>query len=243
MIPPGGECIVNVPTHPPPRLLVTAGPTHEAIDPVRYLANRSSGKMGFALARQAAARQWTCILVAGPVCLPTPPGVERVDVVTADEMYEAVAARAAAVDAAILAAAVADFRPARAAAGKIKKTGRGILTLDLVPTRDILGSMRHPIGFRGILAGFAAETSDLLAEAERKCLAKHCDLIAANDVSRADIGFGSDANEVVLVSPNRDPEPIPFAGKEMIADAILDRIAELLGSDQGRSTMPDAGEK
>ncbi|MFM7180365.1 MAG: phosphopantothenoylcysteine decarboxylase [Verrucomicrobiales bacterium] len=211
-----------------PRLLVTAGPTHEAIDPVRYIANRSSGKMGFALAARAAARGWSCLLVAGPVHLPTPTGVERVDVVSAEEMYEAVASRAFSYDAAIHSAAVADFRPLHAAEGKIKKSGHEGLTLELTRTRDILGSMRGDIGFTGVLVGFAAETSNLLEEAERKYRTKGCDLLVANDVSRPDIGFGSDFNEVLLISPPRPPEPLPRATKESIADAILDRIAELL---------------
>jgi phosphopantothenoylcysteine synthetase/decarboxylase len=227
---PGGECDVNASPKIAPRLLVTAGPTHEAIDPVRYLANRSSGKMGFALAARAAARGWPCLLVAGPVHLPTPAGVERVDVVSAAEMYEAVAARAGGCDAAIHAAAVADFRPARAASGKIKKGGHEGFSLELTRTRDILGSMRGELGFTGVLVGFAAETSNLLEEAERKYRAKGCDLLVANDVSRADIGFGSDFNEVILISPSGPPEPLPRATKESIADTILDRVVELLAA-------------
>lgn len=241
---PGGEFPVPPLPQRAPRLLVTAGPTHEAIDPVRYLANRSSGKMGFALARRAAARGWSCLLVAGPVSLPTPPGVERVDVISAEDMYDAVNARAGSCDAAILAAAVADFRPAHPATGKIKKAGRGSLTLDLVPTRDILGSMRSPIGFCGLLVGFAAETSNLLLEAERKCRAKGCDLLVANDVSRSDIGFASDNNEVFLISPTRPPEPIPLADKDTIADAILNRITGLLALDHPQAlNSPTAPER
>jgi phosphopantothenoylcysteine synthetase/decarboxylase len=234
MTQPGGECGVIPSSESAPRLLVTAGPTHEAIDPVRYLANRSSGKMGFALAARATARGWSCLLVAGPVHLPTPAGVERVDVVSAAEMYEAVADRAGSCDAAIHAAAVADFRPSRPAAGKIKKSGNDGLVLELTRTRDILGSMRGVFGFTGVLVGFAAETSNLLEEAERKYRAKGCDLLVANDVSRSDIGFGSDFNEVLLLSPDGAPEPLPRASKESIADAILDRVAALLAAKNQR---------
>lgn len=184
--------------------------------------------MGFALAARAAARGWPCLLVAGPVHLPSPAGVERVDVVSAAEMYEVVAARAGDCDAAIHAAAVADFRPAHPAEEKIKKRGHDGLTLELTRTRDILGSMRGGIGFTGVLVGFAAETSNLLEEAEKKYRAKGCDLLVANDVSRSDIGFGSDFNEVIVISPDGGAEPVPRASKETIADAILDRVARLL---------------
>lgn len=184
--------------------------------------------MGFALAARAAARGWSSLLVAGPVHLPTPAGVERVDVVSAAEMYAAVASRAGECDVAIHAAAVADFRPAHPASEKIKKGGHDGLTLELVRTRDILGSMRSEIGFTGVLVGFAAETSNLVEEAEKKYHAKGCDLLVANDVSRSDIGFGSDFNEVLLVSPAGPPEPLPRASKETIADSILDRVEEMI---------------
>ncbi len=210
-------------------LLITAGPTHEAIDPVRYLANRSSGKMGFALAERAAVRGWNVTLIAGPVTLPTPPGVHRVDVVSAADMFAAVEAALPGQDVAILAAAVADFRPKLVHGEKIKKTNKDSLTLELEKTADILGSMRNPLGFTGLLVGFAAETQDLLAYASQKLAAKGCDMLVANDVSRPDIGFGSEENEVTLLycDETRPPETLPKAGKSAIADGILDRIAAL----------------
>lgn len=210
------------------RLLVTAGPTHEAIDPVRYLANRSSGKMGFAVAAAGAARGWEVVLVAGPVALATPPGVRRVDVVSARDMHDAVCREVAGADAAVFAAAVADFRPVVAADRKIKKS-TGLPGLVLEPTADILGAMRGTFGFRGVLVGFAAETNDLLAGARAKLDGKGCDLVVANDVSRSDIGFGSEDNEaVILHRADRREEHLPKMPKAALADAILERVAALL---------------
>ncbi len=210
------------------RLLVTAGPTHEAIDPVRYLANRSSGKMGFAVAAAGAARGWEVVLVAGPVALATPPGVRRIDVVTAQEMFEAVRREAVAADAAVFAAAVADFRPAALAEEKIKKSS-GVVALDLEPTPDILAAMRGAFGFAGVLVGFAAETTDLLANARAKLERKGCDLVVANDVGRSDIGFGTDDNEAaILHRADGRVEHLPKMPKSALADAIIERVAELL---------------
>lgn len=217
----------------PMNLLVTAGPTHEAIDPVRYIANRSSGKMGFALAGRAAARGWHVTLIAGPVHLDTPAGVHRVDVISAAAMFAAVATHLPDTTAAILAAAVADFRPIAPAAHKIKKvpeTER--LVLELEKTTDILGSLRQPLGFTGILTGFAAETENLLANAAGKLRRKGCDLLVANDVSRSDIGFGADANQVTLLfADGRPAESLPRLPKNAVADIILDHIAALAGRD------------
>lgn len=212
----------------PPTILITAGPTHEAIDPVRYLANRSSGKMGFALAAAAAARGWNVILISGPVALTTPPGVTRVDVESAAEMFAAVRHHCPQADMAILAAAVADFTPLQCADQKIKKSGPGTITLTLEQTKDILGSMRHEFAFHGKLIGFAAETENLLDNAQQKLIRKGCDMLVANDVSRSDIGFASANNQVSLLF--RDGRPtlhLPFMPKSELAKHILAQCAGL----------------
>jgi len=215
---------------PPLHFLITAGPTREAVDPVRFLSNRSSGKMGFALAEVAATAGHRVTLIAGPVALSTPAGVDRHDVESADDMFRAVEAAlaqpAARVDAAVLAAAVADYRPAATAARKIKKHTHA-LTLDLVRTRDILASMRHPLGFRGVLVGFAAETDNVLVHAREKLRRKGCDLIVANDVSRPGIGFDTSDNEVTLVFPDGTTRPLPRAPKITLAKEIV-RLATSL---------------
>lgn len=176
--------------------LVTAGPTHEPIDPVRFLGNRSSGKMGFAIAAEAARRGARVHLVAGPVDLPTPPGVERHDVETAIDMAEAVRRLAPASDVVVMAAAVADFRPRQAATHKLKKSD-GIPDLALVPNPDILAGLPE-LAPSALRVGFAAETGDPDDEARRKLEAKGAHLLVANDVSRPDLGFGSDDNEVTV---------------------------------------------
>jgi phosphopantothenoylcysteine decarboxylase/phosphopantothenate--cysteine ligase len=202
------------------KFLITAGPTREPIDPVRFLSNRSSGKMGFTLAGTAARAGHQVVLIAGPVNLATPDGVERIDVVTADEMYQAVAARIEDTDCAIMAAAVADYRPAEIAEQKIKKADE-TLELRLVRTTDILGSARSPMGFTGLLVGFAAETQDLEANAAAKLEKKGCDLIVANDVSKPGIGFDSDENEVVILQRGAASIAIKQAPKAKIAAAII----------------------
>ncbi len=193
------------------RFLVTAGPTFEPLDPVRFLGNRSSGKMGFAIAAAAAERGATVTLVAGPVALPTPAGVERIDVETALEMEGAVRHHAAAADVVVMSAAVADFRPAKMATDKIKKA-KGVPQIDLVRNPDIL-SLLPELAPNALRVGFAAETTDLEAEAQRKLAEKGAHLLVANDVSRSDIGFGSDQNEVVVfrrsgapLRPGRQPK-------------------------------------
>ncbi|CAN5415078.1 hypothetical protein BH23VER1_BH23VER1_26900 [soil metagenome] len=181
------------------RFLVTAGPTREPVDPVRYLSNRSSGRMGYAIAHAAAEAGYAVTLVSGPVSLEIPGGVDFVAVETSDDLYEAVAARIGRADVCIMTAAVADYRPARVAAQKIKKGAAGeILTLELERTRDILGSARGEMGFGGVLVGFAAETENVAANAREKLATKGCDLVCANDVSRRDIGFDSSQNELSL---------------------------------------------
>lgn len=226
------------------RVLVTAGPTFEALDPVRFIGNRSSGKMGFALAAAAARRGAEVTLVAGPVHLPTPPRVRRIDVESAAEMAAAVlpAARLspAAAEVIVMCAAVADFRPAAVAPDKLKKQALGAHpTVELVPTIDILaelGRTRAPGG--PLLVGFAAETTAVEAYARRKLVEKRCDVIIANDVSAPDSGFGVDTNRVTLLTdagPEQPPQvlPLPLLTKVETAERIWDHLAVLLA---GRSS-------
>ena len=207
------------------KVLITAGPTREPIDPVRFLTNRSSGKMGYALAGAFAHESHSVFLVSGPTTLDVPEGVDFVPVETAAEMFEVVARYIGKMDAAVFAAAVADYTPARVADQKLKKSGE-TLTLELVRTADILGSARAKFGFTGTLVGFAAETENLEANARKKLLEKHCDLIIANDVSQSGIGFDSDHNEVLLVYPDRSV-PLPFASKYELALQLVDTITQL----------------
>ena len=195
------------------RILITAGPTREAIDPVRYISNRSSGKMGYALAEQAHARGHEVLLVSGPVSFAAPEGCQKVPVESAAEMY----------DAALMSAAVADYTPVHAAAGKIKKTD-GHLVLELGKTRDILAAMRGELNFKGLLVGFAAETENLRANALEKMRRKGCDLIVANDVSRSDIGFDSDYNEAIILHADGSEQVISRQLKQAVARAILDAM-------------------
>ncbi len=207
------------------KILVTAGPTREPLDPVRYLSNRSSGKMGYAVARAALDAGHAVVLVSGPVALPPPTGAETVRVTTSDEMYEAVHSRVGWADVCVLCAAVADFRPAKVETRKIKKGTRSSFTLELVPTRDILRSLRDVPRAdddpRPVVVGFAAETNDLLAHAREKLRAKGCALIVANDVSRADIGFESDENELTLLFASGEIRVLERAEKNILADALV----------------------
>ena len=205
--------------------LITAGPTREALDPVRYLSNRSSGRMGFALASAAVAAGHEVTLVAGPVALATPPGVERVDVVSAQEMYAAVERHLLRAETAIFAAAVADYRPVQVAEQKIKKSA-DTLTLTLERTTDILGSVRSVWGWRGVLVGFAAETENVLANARAKLERKGCDLMVANDVSQPGIGFDAPENEVTLLTAGGE-ETLPRMSKEALARVIIARTTTL----------------
>lgn len=216
-------------------VLVTAGPTHEPLDPVRFLGNRSSGKMGYELAAAAARRGARVVLISGPTALATPPGVERVDVTTAAEMAEAVDRHAPEADLVLAAAAVADFRPREAAPGKLKKR-EGAPRLELEPTPDILERLaaRSP---RALLVGFAAETSDVEAEARRKLERKGLDFIVANDVSRPEIGFGSDDNEVLVLGRDGESELIPRRSKRQVAEALLGLLEpRLAGQREGAAT-------
>lgn len=203
-------------------VLVTAGPTHEPIDPVRYIANRSSGKQGFAIAAACAARGASVTLIAGPVSLPTPPGVRRVDVETAQEMANAVA-QALPADAAIMVAAVADWH-VEPAGQKLKK-GTGAPELRLLPNPDILAMLGQSPRRPRLLVGFAAETNDVIAHATQKRVAKRADWIVANDVS-GDV-MGGDANQVHLVTAD-GPEPWDPMSKLAVADRLADRIADAL---------------
>lgn len=204
------------------KFLITAGPTREALDPVRYLTNRSSGKMGYAIAEAACRAGHEVTLVSGPVDLSAVEGVETIRVETAAEMYDAVKANLA-VDVAIFAAAVADYRPLAVATQKIKKQGE-LLTLELERTQDILGSMREPFGFRGVLVGFAAETENVVENALSKLRKKGCDLLVANDVSRSDIGFDRDENEVTVFEKSGRSERWQRQSKAEIGAQLIARI-------------------
>lgn len=206
--------------------LITAGPTREPLDPVRYLSNRSSGKMGFALAAAARAAGNEVTLIAGPTCLPAPEGVHLVPVTTAQEMSDAVRRVLPSAAVAIFAAAVADYRPVQISPGKIKKQA-GTMTLSLERTPDILGSARAA-GFSGLLVGFAAETENLLAHASGKLQQKGCDLIVANDVSGTATGFDSDENEITLVFASGEVRPLPRAGKAALAEILVGVCRQLM---------------
>jgi len=215
-------------------VLISAGPTFEPVDPVRFLGNRSSGKMGFALAAEATRRGARTILVAGPVALATPSGVERIDVETAAEMAAAVAVTAPGADLVILAAAVADFRPKVAAGQKLKKD-QGVPTFDLEPTEDILAGLWR-IAPSAVRVGFAAETERLEENARGKLARKDVHFIVANDVSRADIAFGRDENEVLVLPRDGEPVPIPRQGKAGVAAALLDLFTPALAATPATSS-------
>ncbi len=206
------------------KVLVTAGPTREALDPVRYLTNHSTGKMGYAIARAAAARGASVTLVSGPVNLKKPPYMEVVDIVSAQDMFDAVTSRAPDQDIIIKAAAVADYRPATVAEDKIKKSGNDSdLSLPLARTSDILawlGEHRAPGQF---LCGFSMETRDMVANSKKKLEKKHIDLIAANNLKQAGAGFGVDTNVLTLIAADGAKE-LPLMSKEEAAHALLDEI-------------------
>jgi phosphopantothenoylcysteine decarboxylase/phosphopantothenate--cysteine ligase len=214
------------------RVVVTAGPTYEDIDPVRYVGNRSSGRMGFALAAEARRRGATVTIVAGPTRVEPPAVDDVVRVRSAAEMHEAVMRAASNADVVIMAAAVADYTPAVVAPEKIAKT-EAPMTVTLRRTKDILadlGSMRAELGSaRPLLVGFAAETDDVLAKAREKRLRKKIDIIVANDVSKSDRGFDAVANAVTIVAADGE-QPVPLQSKDRVAGAILDRIEHLLRS-------------
>ncbi len=206
-------------------VLITAGPTEEPLDAVRFLSNRSSGKMGYALAEAAVARGARVTLVAGPVHLDPPAGVSVIKVRTAEEMRAAVLDHLPEASIVVKAAAVADYRVPAPAAGKIKKGGAR-LTLELEPTPDILAELGRMKGSR-LLDGFAAETGDPVPEARRKLAAKGCDMVVGNRVDREGTGFGAEDNEVVLVMRTGEAVALPRASKREIADRIFDRLLKL----------------
>jgi len=215
-------------------VLVTAGGTRERVDAVRYLGNRSSGKMGFAVAAEAARRGAEVVLVAGPSRLETPAGVRRIDVESAAEMRSAVLAELPRAAIVVKAAAVADFRPAQAAERKIKKEelaeGAG-LTLELERNPDILAEVCRQPGDR-VVVGFAAESHDVVEAARRKIARKGCDLLVANDISTSSAGFDTDHNTVVFVWPEGEVEELPSLPKAEVAAQLFDRVEKLR---EGRS--------
>lgn len=217
------------------RVLVTAGPNREPIDPVRFISNRSTGKMGFAVAAAAWRRGAEVTLVAGPTALATPHGVRRRDVSSAEEMRAAVVDEFATTSILFMAAAVADYRPARVAQEKLKK-GSGRLVLELDRTVDILAELAPRKGERFVV-GFAAETEQVIANAERKLEEKNLDLIIANDVASSETGFAVDTNAVTMIDRSGRHESVPLMSKDAVADRILDHVVALK---QRRSSAPPA---
>jgi len=209
------------------QFLITAGPTREPLDPVRYLTNRSSGRMGYALAEAARAAGHQVTLISGPVFLPAPAGVALVMIETAREMFETVQSRISGMDVAIFSAAVADYRPVVKAAHKMKKSAETI-TLELERTEDILGSARSVFGFIGCLVGFAAETEKLVEHAQDKLNRKGCDLVIANDVSQQGIGFDSAENAVTLCLPGGQTHVMPQQSKAALAHELIAFISGLV---------------
>lgn len=206
-------------------VLITAGPTQESIDPVRFISNRSSGRMGYSLAAAARSRGARTILVSGPVNLPAPYGVELIRVRGALEMRDAVLKRLPEASVIIKSAAVADYQVSNPSPQKIKKTAAR-MSLELDPTPDILAEVGRQKGDR-LLIGFAAETQNLIAEGRRKMETKNCDMVVANLVSQEGIGFESEENEVTLVLRTGEALPLPRASKRVIADQILDQAMKL----------------
>ena len=204
------------------RILVTAGPTQEAIDPVRFVSNRSTGKMGFAIARAAWRRAASVRLISGPSALPAPYGVERIEVISAADLLGATASNFAWCSALVMAAAVADFRPVQSAPHKLKKNPEG-LTLRMAAIADELPRLAEHKGDR-IVIGFAAETEDLEVNAAEKLRRKQLDFIVANDVSRSDAGFAVDTNIVTIVSADGHRQTTPKLSKDEVADVILNQL-------------------
>jgi len=208
------------------KVLVTAGPTREPLDPIRFISNPSSGKMGYALAEEARDRGAEVVLVSGPTALEPPPGVRVLGVETAEEMREAVLREFPTARVVIKAAAVSDYRPAAVAPEKIKKE-KDTLTLELVRNPDILQELGEQKGDR-ILVGFAAETHDLLVHAREKMARKRLDLMVANDVTRPGAGFAVDTNLTRILAPDGSVEELPLLGKREVARHVWDRVVALL---------------
>ena len=210
-------------------ILVTAGPTREAIDPVRYISSLSSGKMGYSIAEAAKRRGAKVILISGPVSLMPPAGVELVRVITAEEMFNAVINRLQEVDVVVMAAAVSDFKPAVVVNSKIKKENAGGMTLNLVKTQDILSEILEKKG-KQLIVGFAAETEDMVANAKKKLDSKQLDMIVANDVCREGAGFEVDTNIVTVIDRWGETVEYPVMTKAVVADKILDHVVHRLSS-------------
>jgi phosphopantothenoylcysteine decarboxylase/phosphopantothenate--cysteine ligase len=205
--------------------VITAGPTREAIDPVRFLSNRSSGKMGYAIAEAAVAAGHDVKLISGPVSLLSPPGVKTISITSGDDLYREVHRAIGNCDVLVMSAAVSDYRPHRTAAKKLKKRKRSF-ALQLVPTRDILASLPTR-NRRFLLVGFAAETHDLKLHALRKLKQKNCDMIVANDVSRTDIGMESDVNAVTIFLRSGETKTISLTSKKIIARKLVKIISKM----------------
>lgn len=211
------------------RLVVTAGGTREPIDPVRYIGNRSSGKMGYAVAEAARDRGAEVTLISAPTWLAEPGGIEVVHVQTARQMKEAVSGAVLKADALVMAAAVADYQPKDYRGTKIKKNAP-TMTVEMVRTPDILNEVKGNF----LRVGFAAESENMVANAREKLEKKHLDLIVANDITAADSGFGTDTNQVTMIDRNGKVENLPLLSKREVADRILDRVVELLAKKAGR---------
>jgi len=218
------------------RVLVSAGPTQEAIDPVRFISNRSSGKMGYAIAEAARDRGAEVVLVTGPTALTPPPGVEVVSVTTAKEMADALCQHFASSTVVIMAAAVADFRPKEQAAQKLKKRGQTAFSLELETAPDIL-AMLSAQRTSQVLVGFAAETEHLVSHAKDKLRGKGLDLIVANDVTKEGAGFGSDDNAVVILSRTGQQKEFGLMPKRRLADEILTAVQKLRSAQHRSATV------
>jgi phosphopantothenoylcysteine decarboxylase / phosphopantothenate---cysteine ligase len=206
------------------RFVVTAGPTREAIDPVRFISNRSSGKMGYAIAEAALASGHEVTLISGPASIAPPRGAKNVSIITSDELHEAVHRAVRKCDVLVMSAAVSDYKPAAPSARKLKKL-KSSFALRLIPTRDVLASL--PKRRRYLVVGFAAETHDLEINAQKKLRAKNCDAIVANDVSGTATGMESDENEVTIFLRNGETKKIARASKKNIARELVKIIAKM----------------
>jgi phosphopantothenoylcysteine decarboxylase/phosphopantothenate--cysteine ligase len=207
------------------RFVVTAGPTREPLDPVRFISNRSSGKMGYAIAGAARGRKHDVVLISGPATVTPPGGVTTIHVTTGDEMHDAVHRAVRDCDALVMCAAVSDYKPAIRSDRKIKKRKSGF-ALKLVPVRDILASLPKRRGY--LVIGFAAETHDLKKNAKKKLREKNCDAIVANDVSGSETGMESDENEVVIFFRNGETKMISRASKKIIARELVKIFEKML---------------
>ena len=206
------------------RFVVTAGPTREAIDPVRFISNRSSGKMGYAIAEAAVAKKHQVTLISGPATIPPPRGAKVIPITTAEELYRAVHGSLARCDVLVMCAAVSDYKPVARSPRKLKKQ-KSAFVLRLIPTRDILASL--PKRRRYLVIGFAAETHDLKTNARKKLRAKNCDAIVANDVSGRETGMESDENEVTIFARDGEIRKISRAPKKIIGRELVKIIAKM----------------